>query len=384
MKLFKKNSGKELSIKETVLAFNEVFSAVDSCRKCGRCQSVCPVYKETGFEQHTARGKLLLLKGLKSEVLSDISAVEKRFRYCLLCGRCSSVCPAKIDTQSLIVNIRLLTAGLDNKSFLKKQAIKFFVAFPFFSRIFSPGYNKKIKKSSSDKSIIFFTGCLFDKFFYDKISKAEKIFDKLGYKTEIVSGECCGMPYLSAGDKGSFLKAQKKLASRFSAIDSKYIVSACPTCITALKKLWPVFSDSGTELNHKFEILDFHQFLYKEMQNNNVFENISGNEKIKWHLPCHLKSLGADKEAEYILEKLTGKALENESKINTCCGFGGTFLADHPFLSGKILDSAINELAPEKGESIVTGCPACMIQLKRACLNDKNILHTIDIVENKL
>jgi glycolate oxidase iron-sulfur subunit len=293
------------------------------------------------------------------------------------------VCPAKIDTQSLFVTIRLLTADLDKKTFLKKMAVKFFVAFPFFPRIFSSN-NKKIKKSASGKSIIFFTGCLFDKFFYNRISKAEKIFNKLGYKTDVISGECCGMPFLSAGDKSSFLKAHQKLASRFCSIDAKYIVSACPTCITAFKKLWPGFSDSGAELSHKFEILDFHQFLYKEMQNSSVFEHISGNEKIKWHLPCHLKSLGAEKEAEYILEKLTGKSPENESKINTCCGFGGTFLGDHPFLSGKILDSAINELSPEKDESIVTGCPACMIQLKRACPDDKKILHTIDIVENKL
>ena len=35
-----------------------------SCRRCGLCQAVCPLFAQTGREADVARGKLALLSGL--------------------------------------------------------------------------------------------------------------------------------------------------------------------------------------------------------------------------------------------------------------------------------------------------------------------------------
>ena len=50
-----------------------------NCMRCGMCQSVCPVFAETGREADVARGKIALLEFLGHEMLKDAGAVKERF-----------------------------------------------------------------------------------------------------------------------------------------------------------------------------------------------------------------------------------------------------------------------------------------------------------------
>ena len=48
------------------------------CMKCGMCQSVCPLFAETGREADVARGKLALLDGLLQQLFDDPEGVDQR------------------------------------------------------------------------------------------------------------------------------------------------------------------------------------------------------------------------------------------------------------------------------------------------------------------
>ncbi|MDY0361528.1 MAG: (Fe-S)-binding protein [Desulforegulaceae bacterium] len=377
---FKKNK-----IKQNLLAFDEIFNAGSSCRKCGKCQSVCPVFRQTGFEQHTARGKLCLLEGLKNEFFFDPSLIEEDLRFCLLCGRCMEACPAGINTLSVFIKARIAMIEFDKKSFIKRFLIRIFVRFPFLFKFLKQNSNlaeNKPVKKINEKKLIFFTGCLFDRAFDDTTKKALSFFNRSGFDPVVVSQECCGLPFLSSGDKSGFLKAGEKLYEKFLNSGSNIIVSGCPTCISTLKKIWPEFLSFGVDMNKNFEIYDFHEFAAKILKENDMEFKLDSEQKMKWHLPCHIKSLGAEKDAEYVLEKCFNFKPEKDSKLNSCCGFGGTFSIDHPFISKKILDEKFEDLMLENGEIIITGCPACILQLKRSIKKNK-VLHTIDLVFEK-
>lgn len=378
---------KNSDIRQKLLDLDEIFSASDSCRKCGKCQSVCPVFRQTGFEQHTARGKLSLLNALKKDFTFDPSVIENHLRFCLLCGRCSDSCPAGIDTLSVFIKARNAMHALDKKSFIKKFFISVFIKFPFLFKFLrkntDTAENTDLKADA--KKVVFFTGCLFDRFFDDTAKKAVNFFKRSGFEPVAVSDECCGLPFLSSGDEKGFLKAAEKLYSKFLNSGADTVVSGCPTCISALKKIWPEFCDFGRELNDNFEILDFHQFAAKIIRGGDQVAGPGSGRNLKWHLPCHIKSLGAEKDAEYVLEKFLNFKPSKESKLNSCCGFGGTFSIDHPGISKKILDTRSDDLMLEEGEILVTGCPACILQLKRAAGKTDRIFHTIDIIdENKI
>ena len=77
---------------------------MNSCAKCGACSVVCPVYRVTGQEAHTARGKIHLTQ--IPELHGQGAVFEDIFSKCLLCGACSAVCPRGIDVCREVVDAR--------------------------------------------------------------------------------------------------------------------------------------------------------------------------------------------------------------------------------------------------------------------------------------
>ena len=69
----------------------EISKDILSCAQCGNCVARCPVYRATGDETFTARGKLLTIKkALEKEELELSKALSLYF--CLHCGRCDEEC----------------------------------------------------------------------------------------------------------------------------------------------------------------------------------------------------------------------------------------------------------------------------------------------------
>lgn len=76
--------------------------SIHKCSKCGLCQEVCPIYRENGNECATARGVLILLKGIISKELSLKRNSAFYLDKCLRCGKCSQVCPSEIPIEDII------------------------------------------------------------------------------------------------------------------------------------------------------------------------------------------------------------------------------------------------------------------------------------------
>ncbi|PID78243.1 MAG: hypothetical protein CSA18_02485 [Deltaproteobacteria bacterium] len=379
MKLTEKKEKKFFSVKDTLFSLEEISDILSSCKKCGKCQSVCPVFENTGFEHHTARGKISLLQGLEKELLFDKSKIEENLKVCLLCGKCGEACPRNIDTKTLFIKSRLILNDFKQKSFIKKNIIRFFIAFPKIKN-FIFGNQKIQNKNFSGKKVLFFSGCLFDQFYRDKTLKAFDIFNKLGYNTSLVSGECCGIPFLSSGDMKKYRFSRERLYGKIIDEKPDFVVSGCPTCIDTIKKVWSEFSYDDLILSEKIKVMDFHEFLYSDLKDLNFSAEKTENMKIKWHTPCHIKSLGIENEARFLVDKFSGCSIE-KGKEDSCCGFGGTFSMEHPLMSMSVLDKRMKSLDMKKDELLVTGCPACMMQLGRSSsVKKENILHTIDLV----
>ena len=90
------------------------------CMRCGMCQAVCPLFRETGFEADVARGKLALLDGLLQEMFKDPQGVYERLNKCLLCGSCAANCPSGVSV--LCDSHRLHGAFAGQKSDFKGDA----------------------------------------------------------------------------------------------------------------------------------------------------------------------------------------------------------------------------------------------------------------------
>src|SRR5208337_3689623 len=114
----------------------------------------------------------------------------------------------------------------------------------------------------------FYVGCMIDKIYPDIGDAVLSALKHSGVGVLLPDEQgCCGIPALSSGDLETFKKLVRYNLERFSPGDFDYLVTACATCTSTIKKLWPMFADdrSEAEKSRVSELaeksLDINQFL---------------------------------------------------------------------------------------------------------------------------
>jgi heterodisulfide reductase subunit C len=87
---------------------------ITACLQCGRCSSGCTMRAETDILPHQLNRMVLL--GMKDEVLGS-----KAIRICISCQTCVSRCPMHVDTPALIDRLHTMAKPADED--LKKVEV---------------------------------------------------------------------------------------------------------------------------------------------------------------------------------------------------------------------------------------------------------------------
>ncbi len=86
-------------------------------------------------------------------------------------------------------------------------------------------------------------GCLIDKIFPQVGDAVLTVLEHHGVGVYLPAGQgCCGIPALSSGDTQTFkelVRLNLKLLDD-PAAPCDYLVTACATCSSTIKKLWPL------------------------------------------------------------------------------------------------------------------------------------------------
>ena len=84
-----------------------------SCAQCGSCVDRCPVYRATGDETITARGKLLTMKKALGTKKLELAKVLPLY-FCMRCGRCDEECQVHLKHRPLFEGLeKHLAASID-------------------------------------------------------------------------------------------------------------------------------------------------------------------------------------------------------------------------------------------------------------------------------
>lgn len=417
-----KNEEKQTTVPSTIKKLIDLMKALEdqlaTCMRCGMCQSVCPVFDKTGREADVARGKLALLDGLMTQMLSEPDQVDVRLNRCLLCGSCASNCPSGVRVLEIFIKARAILTQYNGLPPAKRAVLRGLLAKPtLFNRLTrwstkaqslvarpvnevigtscaritpdflkdrhfvpmakTPFHTKTPRMSTqpgkSGLRVGFFVGCLLDKF-YPRIAEAVTSVlshHEVGLFIPEDQG-CCGIPALSAGDIQTFSKLLQHNLYRFEIEGFDYLVTACATCTATLKELWPVMA-AQTDIDPKRiaafseKTLDIHEFLVCKLRLE-ADEGVQNAAKkapiITYHDPCHLKkSLGVDKAPRQLIRKNTAYRYQEMENSDTCCGMGGSFNLQHYDISSQIGKEKASNIAATGCQTVATGCPACMMQL---------------------
>jgi glycolate oxidase iron-sulfur subunit len=405
------------------------------CMRCGMCQAVCPLFAETGRESDVARGKLALLDGLLQEMFKNPAGVNDRLSRCLLCGSCAANCPSGVKVLDIFIKARAILSGYMGLSPAKKVVFRGMLSRPelfdrliewgaklqgFFvrpvdellgtscSRFTSPLSDRHFKalapvpfhrmkpslstEGSSGTRAAFFVGCLIDKVF-PNVGGA--VLKSLGHHEIGVylpeNQGCCGIPALSSGDTETFNRLVRHNLQRFFREPFDHLITACATCTSVIKKIWPMMTEDFTEEERRQikviseKAVDISELLAKRATPLNpaaVPEEIE-RKVLTYHDPCHLKkSLGVASQPRALLRANPEYQLKEMLEADRCCGCGGSFNLQHYDISTSIGRRKRENIVASKCEVVATGCPACMLQLSDMLSQSGDqvqVRHTIEI-----
>ena len=403
-------------VKEIARLMGELEEQLVVCMRCGMCQAVCPVFAQTGREADVARGKLALLDGLMQELFQDPAGVSERLDRCLLCGRCAANCPSGVKVLDIFLKARAILTAFGGLSPAKRLILRGLLAHPAlldrmaewasrFQKIFTRSADAIIGTSCariaspllggrhfrtlapqpfhqdtpardtpagvSGLRVGVFVGCLIDKIFPHIAKATMEVLDAHGVGVFLPPNQgCCGIPALSSGDRATFLRLLRHNLDRFEAGQFDALVTACATCTSTIKKVWPIMvQDQPAALRRRVEDLagrtaDISAFIVTHFDPAPAGGAGDPRTTVTYHDPCHLKqSLGVAAAPRQLIRANHTVRLVEMAEPDTCCGMGGSFNLQHYLISCEIGKRKAEQIAACGAEVVATGCPACMLQI---------------------
>jgi Fe-S oxidoreductase len=177
---------------------------------------------------------------------------------------------------------------------------------------------------------------------------------------------CCGSPLYYSGFVQQYAEHARKNYKIFKSLRIKKLISIVPACTLALGNVYPAHvTDYDLKVQHILEVIAnrLNELGYKPKVKQQI--------KVTYHDPCQLsRYLGIIEEPRTIIKSMEDvEFLEPDAercgKWSSCCG-GGGLEATHPALSERIGIRRVEELAKTGAQIILSACPACEMQLRKA------------------
>jgi glycolate oxidase iron-sulfur subunit len=244
--------------------------------------------------------------------------------------------------------------------------------------------------------VAFYVGCLIDKVFLQVGDAVLTILEHHGVGVYLPPNQgCCGIPALSSGDTRTFDTLVRHNLELFNSNPFDYLVTACATCTSTIKKMWPLMALGYSEAE-KAQIsalanktLDISQFLVEKVGlEQGSSQDVTDKVPLTYHDPCHLKkSLGVAAQPRALIQANPRYDLQEMAEPDWCCGCGGSFNLQYYETSAAIGRRKRDNIVRSQCAVVATGCPACMLQLTdmfSQAGSKIKVKHTAEIYEESL
>jgi len=405
-------------------ALQEISEALLRCNKCGFCLAGCPIYKVTGIEWTSARGRLTLLRSVLDNELELNELIEPIFN-CLTCNCCVDHCPSGVKTDEFILKARadlvkeqgqpwiqrlifhkllpnpyrlqrlakllgwLQVSGLRSAAraigltrllgdFGKAEQI--FPAVPFGHYITSAS-SRRLEHPRY--RVAYFVGCA-GVYLTPLVAEAAiRVSNKHNVEVVIPEFVCCGMPAYGYGDTELSRVMARKNIDLARSLEVDAFITTCATCGSMLKRYPDILSDDAvySALASSFagKVRDISEFL---MDIELITEMGTLKHRVTYHDPCHLgRFQKVTSQPRQILRSIPGVEFIEMAESNVCCGAAGSFSLGHYDLSMEVLERKMKNVAQTGADLLVTCCPGCSMQLAHGIKKHGLKMKSVELVE---
>ena len=430
---------------------------VQICTRCGKCKQHCPMHFPDAALLYQPRNKNLVLGALIEAVYytqintgkSDpllFAELRNIMEHCTGCGKCTAVCPVKIDSAGVALTSRAILerehqGGHPLKSRVLEYLAKDVAArVPKIAKLASTGQclqNKTIgllpgswrgrienplfadkgplvgyrqmsevirldkgcifvPEGAVNGAVLYFPGCAASLFFRSVGLAGIMLCLKAGFAVILPEKHlCCGYPLLAAGMDEQYAAIGKETLAHLKTLRERasglglapgHILTSCGTCRESIHRLMTEMGLSDSGIARK----DVVQFLT---------EHLAGHaapcaDAFLYHAPCHAEWDGVSPTKAGDMYAAALGALTGASFVVSplCCGESGMGAMTSPSIFNKIRQRKARRLEKDfekvpENAPILVGCPSCKQGISRTLISMKEerpVLHTLEFLASTL
>jgi len=408
----------------------------DDCVHCGFCLPVCPTYLAWGEEMDSPRGRIDLVRALRSGAIPPSSEAVRHLDRCLGCMACLAACPSGVRYDRVIEEARGLverTAPRTRLERVRRRLLFWLLPYPprlrvaaFFLWLYrvtglrllvrslgllrlSPllrqmdGLAPELRFRDVGAALPLFTaaegerrgrvalvtGCVQRVFFPGVNEATVRVLAAEGFEVAVPPRQgCCGALSMHTGRLEEARRFARALVEALDGTGADFVLVNAAGCGSHLKDLSLLFGgDPFAERAAAFSrrVRDVTEFLAAQPPRGQRHP-LPG--KVAYHSPCHLGHAQKIQEApRALLRAIPGLELVEVPEPDQCCGSAGVY---------NLLEvEAANEIGARKARNILaTGAPylasanpGCTLHVKRL-LREQGVTleaaHPIEILDASL
>jgi Fe-S oxidoreductase len=357
-----------------------------TCSRCGFCRIwdwkgvdwVCPTYPYTeAFDTQYARGRV----NMAQQYLSGGVQVDERFleqlSQCSLCGSCGVHCPVGMPLLQIWEAFRrdLAEAG---HVYAPHQRVVDNIS--RYHSIFAPRPSAEPEPLREPRKVrvLYFPGCQTNRKARAIGEATTSLLDKLKVDYAVLREDaCCGYPLFDIGQMDAMRANGARTVAAIEAWQPDVVLTTCIGCYRALKHVYP----EKLNLTLRPQVQHVHDFFPALLPGK--LQAIS--RKVTFHDPCIMgRHLGLFDEPRALIRLVPGiefTEMYSHREHSLCCGGGGSVLGAFDAIAAQVAVERLKQAAAAGAEQVVTSCPTCVVNLKRAVRQAGVNLTVTDVVE---
>lgn len=231
-----------------------------------------------------------------------------------------------------------------------------------------------------------FIPCYVDQFYPQVGIATLKLLQQLGCDVDYpLQQTCCGQPLANSGMEQEAIPIYKHFVKTFEPYD--FVVTPSGSCAYHVRHHFDVL-ESKSEVMDK--TLELSEFLINILELKEL--DVSYPHKVGLHQSCHglrgLRLGGSSERVEehfsnyhYLLSLVKDIELVPLSRMDECCGFGGTFAVNEPAISVKMGKDRIEDHMSHGATVVTAGDMSCLMHLEGIARRQKQAVRFVHIAE---